>query len=31
VERSWRDIRAFSIIGGTNEIMKNIIAKYMKL
>jgi len=31
VERSWRDIRVFSIIGGTNEIMKNIIAKYMKL
>jgi len=27
--RYWRDIRVISIVGGTNEIMKSIIAKMM--
>ncbi|GAB6906489.1 Acyl-CoA dehydrogenase domain protein [Desulfosarcina cetonica] len=27
IVRMWRDIRVFSIFAGTNEIMKNIIAK----
>ena len=29
VVRAWRDIRSFSIVGGTNEIMKKIVAKLM--
>ena len=29
--REWRDVRAMSIFAGTNEIMKNIIAKSMQL
>ena len=31
IVRYWRDVRAMSIVGGTNEIMRNIIAKYMKV
>ncbi|RLC16930.1 MAG: acyl-CoA dehydrogenase, partial [Deltaproteobacteria bacterium] len=29
IVREWRDTRVFSIFAGTNEIMKNIIAKSM--
>ena len=29
--RTWRDVRVMSIFAGTNEIMKNIAAKYMHL
>jgi alkylation response protein AidB-like acyl-CoA dehydrogenase len=31
VQRAWRDIRMYSIGGGTTEIMKEIIAKTMGL
>jgi acyl-CoA dehydrogenase len=31
IERSWRDIRSISIFAGTNEIMRQIIAKKMEL
>jgi len=31
IERSWRDIRSISIFAGTNEIMRQIIAKRMEL
>ena len=31
VARAWRDARVMSIFAGTNEIMKNIVAKFMGL
>ena len=31
VIRYWRDTRVLSIVGGTNEIMKSIVAKFMGL
>ena len=31
IVRMWRDVRIHTIFAGTNEIMKNIIAKSMKL
>ena len=29
--RSWRDLRAYPIVGGTDEIMKIIVAKFMNI
>jgi acyl-CoA dehydrogenase len=29
IVRGWRDVRVMSIFAGTNEIMKNIAAKFM--
>jgi alkylation response protein AidB-like acyl-CoA dehydrogenase len=31
IARVWRDVRVMSIFAGTNEIMKNIAAKFMGL
>lgn len=31
IVRAWRDVRVMSIFAGTNEIMKNIAAKFMGL
>jgi acyl-CoA dehydrogenase len=31
IARAWRDVRAMSIYAGTNEIMKEIAAKFMGL
>ncbi len=31
IARAWRDVRVMSIFAGTNEIMKNIVAKMMGL
>ncbi|MBW1786973.1 MAG: acyl-CoA dehydrogenase family protein [Deltaproteobacteria bacterium] len=31
IARAWRDARVMSIFAGTNEIMKNIVAKFMGL
>ena len=31
IARAWRDTRVMSIFAGTNEIMKNIVAKFMGL
>ena len=31
IARAWRDVRVMSIFAGTNEVMKNIAAKFMGL
>jgi acyl-CoA dehydrogenase len=31
IAQAWRDARVMSIFAGTNEIMKNIAAKFMNL
>jgi acyl-CoA dehydrogenase len=31
IAQAWRDVRVMSIFAGTNEVMKNIAAKFMGL